>query len=63
MCGRRALTVKGVQVDSEAAGLAVASATLPADVGPVSGVSPDVTRELNGLSKNSLAVLTHVHLP
>lgn len=58
-----ALTVKGVQVDCEPASLAVAFATFPTYIRPVAGVCSHVTRQLNGLGKNSLAVLTHIHFP
>lgn len=60
---KNVLTVEGVQVHSEPAGLAVAFATLSAYVGPVSRVRPHVARQLYGLGKDSLAVLAHIHLP
>lgn len=57
------LTVERVEVNSEAAGLAVAFATFPTHVRPITGVCSHVTCQLNGLGEDGLAVLTHIHLP
>ena len=57
------LTVEGVQVDGQSAGLAVAFATFPTHIRPIAGVCSHVACQLNGLGKDSLAILTHIHLP
>lgn len=57
------LTVEGVQVDGESAGLAVAFATFSTHIGPVTGVCSHVSRQFDGLGKNGFTVLTHIHLP
>lgn len=57
------LTVKGLQVHSESTSLAVAFATFPTHVRSVTGVCPYVPWELDGLSKDSLTILAHIHLP
>lgn len=56
------LTVEGVQVNGESAGLAVTFATLSAHVRPIAGVCSHVTRQFNGLGEDGLTILTHVHL-
>lgn len=58
----RVLTVEGVQVNGESAGLAVTFAALSAHVGPIPSVCPHVARQLDGLGEDGLAVLAHVHL-
>lgn len=57
------LTVEGVQVDGESAGLAVAFATFSTHIRPVTSVCSHMARQFNGLGKDGLTVLTHVHLP
>lgn len=57
------LTVEGVQVDGESAGLAVAFATFSTHIRPITGVSSHMTRQLDGLGKDGLTILTHIHLP
>lgn len=57
------LTMEGMQVDSESAGLAVAFATFSTHVRPVSSVCSHMSRQFNRLSEDSLTVLTHIHLP
>lgn len=61
LCGF--LTVEGLQVDGQPAGLAVAFPTFPTHVRSVAGVRSHVTRQLDGLSEESLTILTLVHLP
>lgn len=56
------LTVEGLKVHSESTGLAVAFATLPTHVWPVTGVCPHMSWKLDGLSKDSLTILAHIHL-
>ena len=57
------LTVEGVQVDGESAGLAVSFATFSTHIRPVTGVCSHVPRQLYGLGEDGLTVLTHIHLP
>lgn len=56
------LTVEGVQVDRESAGLTVAFATFSTHVRPVPSVRSHMTRQLNGLGEDGFTVLTHIHL-
>lgn len=55
------LTVKGLEVNGESAGLAVAFATLSTHVRSITGVCSHMTCQLNGLCKGGFTVLTHVH--
>lgn len=57
------LTMEGLQVHSQSAGLAVAFATFSTHIRPVTSVCSHMTRQFNGLSKDSLTILTHIHLP
>lgn len=57
------LTVEGLQVDGESAGLAVASATFSTHIRPVTSVCSHMTRQLDGLGEDGLTILTHIHLP
>lgn len=55
------LTVEGLQVDRQAAGLAVAFAAFATHVGLVARVRPHVPRQLDGLGEDGLAILAGVH--
>lgn len=57
------LTVEGVQVYSQSAGLAVAFPTFPTHIRPITSVCSHVASQFNGLGEDCFAVLTHIHLP
>lgn len=63
MAGLKILTVEGAQMDGEPISLPESFPTLPADIWLISGVSPHMTRQLNGLGEYRITVLAGIHLP